>query len=89
MAPRATAEIRPLKQREYDAELHCDVLRVIGYRFECGCGKRGAVQLTMRAARAALANHRSECSTRRAVQFAAATLADPDELAGGHVTGTA
>jgi len=62
---RASAELRPVKVREYDAELHCDVLRVVGYRAHCGCKWRSTTLPTILAARAALVNHRVKCSAPR------------------------
>ena len=55
---RATATIRAVKQRFYDAELHCDVLTSRGFRAECRCGWHSSVLTTITAARYALKQHR-------------------------------
>lgn len=50
--------VRPVAIRRYDADLHCDVIRVVSYRAECACRWRSSAKVTMREARDALREHR-------------------------------
>jgi hypothetical protein len=56
---RATAVIRSVKVTEYDAELHCDVRRGVGFAVACQCGWRSTTHPTLTSAKAALRNHRA------------------------------
>jgi hypothetical protein len=49
-----------VKVRRRDTALRCDVLRVVGYRFRCGCGERSSSSATMAAAREDLREHRRD-----------------------------
>lgn len=55
--------IRAVKLRSHDEGLRCDRLRGIGYAWYCRCGKRGPIQGSMRAARAAGREHSAQTPT--------------------------
>jgi hypothetical protein len=55
---RATATIYPVKVRHYEADWHCDVQAVVGYRAACHCGWRSSTFASVQIARTALRNHR-------------------------------
>jgi hypothetical protein len=37
-------KLTPVRVKKYEAELGCDVTRVVGYRLKCSCGMQSAVK---------------------------------------------
>jgi hypothetical protein len=45
------ATVKPTRVRVHSRDLNCDVVRIVGYRYECDCGARGTTRRTMMLAR--------------------------------------
>lgn len=73
---RATGEVRPIKTRTYDRELHCDVVRVVGYEAVCTCGWTSSRKPSVANARALMREHRAECAGVREVALSATRRAE-------------
>lgn len=57
-----------MKRREYDRDLHCDVVRVFGYEAVCTCGDGSGRKASVSAARVWMRGHREDCPGVREVR---------------------